>query len=169
MPLPSYIPGNITQDYVEACRIVSLSPKAAATLARRCLQGMIRDFCGITDSSLFREIAKLEALLTAGTAPKGVDAETIDAIHAVRKVGNVGAHMEKDVDVIVDVDPGEAQALIGLIEMLFADWYIARHKRQERLKGVIEIAELKGRQQHQTATPAIDETHPPAHITPDVE
>ena len=37
---------------------------------------------------------------------------------AVRKVGNIGAHMEKDINVIVDVDPDEAQHLIGLITFL---------------------------------------------------
>jgi hypothetical protein len=41
---PPYVPKQILQDYGEACRIANLSPKAAATLARRCIQGMIRDF-----------------------------------------------------------------------------------------------------------------------------
>jgi hypothetical protein len=27
------------------------------------------------------------------------------AIHAVRTIGNIGAHMEKDINLIVDVDP----------------------------------------------------------------
>jgi hypothetical protein len=31
---------------------------------------------------------------------------------------------------IIDVDPEEAQLLIGLIEFLIEDWYITRHKRQ---------------------------------------
>ena len=47
-PQPEFIPEAIRQDYREACRIRDLSPKASATLARRCLQGMIRDFCAIT-------------------------------------------------------------------------------------------------------------------------
>ncbi|MEI8253036.1 MAG: hypothetical protein WCG25_04765 [bacterium] len=36
--LPDYIPDPIKQDYYEACRIRDLSPKASATLSRRCLQ-----------------------------------------------------------------------------------------------------------------------------------
>ncbi len=43
---PSYIPSPIMDDYREACAIADLSPKASATLSRRCLQGMIRDFWG---------------------------------------------------------------------------------------------------------------------------
>ena len=41
---PDYIPVAIRDDYTEACAIKDLSPKASATLARRALQGMIRDF-----------------------------------------------------------------------------------------------------------------------------
>ena len=48
---PSYVPQPIRQDYEEACSILSLSPKAAATLCRRCLQGMIHDFWQIHGKS----------------------------------------------------------------------------------------------------------------------
>jgi len=81
-----------------------------------------------------------------GSAPKGVEHETIDAIDAVRSVGNIGAHMEKDINLIVDVDPGEAQALIELVEMLFEDWYVARHNRAERLARIQSIADEKKKQ-----------------------
>lgn len=43
-PCPEYIPEQIRQDYEEACLIAELSPKASATLSRRCIQSMIRDF-----------------------------------------------------------------------------------------------------------------------------
>jgi hypothetical protein len=137
---PNYIPAPLREDYLEACAIRDMSPKASATLARRCLQGMIRDFCGIAKNRLIDEINELRKQVDAGSAPKGVEPEAIDAIDAVRKVGNIGAHMEKEIDLIVDVDPGEAQSLIELIEMLFEEWYVARHKRQERLAKVMAVA-----------------------------
>lgn len=143
VPLPDYIPAPLREDYYEACLILNHSPKASATLARRCLQGMIRDFCGISKARLIDEISQLKERAEAGNAPRGVDLEAIDAIDAVRSVGNIGAHMEKDINVIIDVDPGEAQALIHLIEMLFKDWYVARHDRQQRLAKVVEIAAQK--------------------------
>lgn len=139
-PQPEYIPAAIREDYREACLIRDKSPKAAATLARRCLQGMIRDFCNIKKARLIDEINELRRRLESESAPKGVEAEAIDAIDAVRKVGNIGAHMEADIDLIVEVDPGEAQALIELIEMLFEDWYVARHNRQGRLARVQAVA-----------------------------
>lgn len=140
---PDYIPAALREDYYEACLIRDKSPKAAATLARRCLQGMIRDFCGISKSRLIDEIRELKRLVEGGDAPKGVELETIEAIDAVRDVGNIGAHMERDIDVIIEVDAGEAQALIELIEMLFQDWYVARHRRVQRLANVKLIAEQK--------------------------
>lgn len=53
---PDYIPQAIRSDYEEACSIVNLSPKASATLSRRCLQGMIRDFFQVSKANLFEEI-----------------------------------------------------------------------------------------------------------------
>jgi len=44
--------------------------------------------------------------------------------------------MEKDINIIVDVDPDEAAQLIGLIEILMKDWYITRYERLEHLKSV---------------------------------
>ena len=78
-----------------------------------------------------------------GKAASGVTLESVEAIDSVREVGNIGAHMEKDIDVIVDVDPNEAQALIELIEMLIDEWYVAREVRNARLAKVKAIADEK--------------------------
>ena len=143
-PQPEYIPYALREDYEEACAIRDLSPKAAATLVRRCLQGMIRNFCGINDEkTLNNEIKALKALVDSGHAPSGVTEESVEAIDQVRGIGNIGAHMEKDIDLIVDVDPNEAQVLIELVEMLFEEWYVSRHQRQERLGRIKNIAEIK--------------------------
>jgi len=138
-PQPEYIPEAIREDYYEACRIRELSPKASAALARRCLQGMIRDFWGIQKGRLIDEIEELNS---------HVDATTWGAIDAVRKVGNIGAHMEKDVNLIIDVEPGEAEKILGLIELLFKEWYVARQEREDRVIEVIEIANRKDEQKN---------------------
>jgi hypothetical protein len=126
---PEYIPAPITEDYTEACLIKDDSPKASATLSRRCLQGMLRDFHKVKPDNLYKEIDEIKEV---------TDPMTWDAIDAVRKVGNIGAHMEKDINTIVEVDPNEAEMLIELIETLFNDWYVNRHKREERLKAMGE-------------------------------
>ena len=127
---PDYIPPAIRQDYQEACAILEDSPKASATLARRCLQGMIRDYWGVSGRNLCREIEAIK---------DKVDPLTWDAIDAVRKVGNIGAHMEKDINLIVDVEPGEAEKMIWLIETLIKDWYLNRHERQIKLEAIKKL------------------------------
>jgi hypothetical protein len=140
---PEYIPTALRGDYAEACSIKDLSPKASATLVRRCLQGMIRDFCGVSKGTLGGEIDALRRKLDDGKAPEGVTHASIDAIDAVRSIGAIGAHMEKDIDLIVDVEPGEAQLLIELVETLFAEWYVARHQRNKRFAAIQAVAAAK--------------------------
>lgn len=131
---PDYIPKPIRQDYEEACSIVTLSPKASATLARRCLQGMIRDFWGIQKNRLIDEINELQGKISE------VQWKTINAL---RKLGNIGAHMEKDVNLMVDIDPSEAQQLVKLIELLLEKWYVARHDEEQLQDEILQIAEDK--------------------------
>ena len=131
---PEYIPEAIRADYREACTIKALSPKASATLARRCLQGMLRDYWNVKPGRLVDEINQIQGK---------VDPLAWAAIEAVRKLGNIGAHMEKDINVIVDVDPNEAELLIGLIERLLEDWYIAREKRKTSMTALIDAAAAK--------------------------
>jgi hypothetical protein len=133
-PFPAYIPAPILADYTEACLIRSLSPKASATLSRRCLQGMIRDFWGVSKNRLIDEINELK---------DKVDPDTWGAIDAVRNIGNIGAHMEKDINLVIEVDPSEAQMLIGLIEILLEDWYINRYQRAQHMAGIIAAAQAK--------------------------
>lgn len=135
-PQPTYIPKQLVIDYTEACRIKDLSPKASATLSRRCLQGMIRDYWKINTKSkiLFDEINELKTKIS--------DSEW-QAIDAVRSVGNIGAHMEQDVNLMIDVEPQEAELLISLIEDLFKSWYIDTHDREERQKNIITLAVKK--------------------------
>lgn len=136
---PKYIPKAIIADYEEACLIKELSPKASATLSRRCLQGIIRDFHSVKKSNLSKEINSIR---------EKIDPTIWQAIDSVRKIGNIGAHMEKDINLIIDVDPEEAQLLIGLIEFLIEDWYITRHKRQKHLTSIIDVADAKAEERN---------------------
>jgi hypothetical protein len=137
---PDYIPQAILEDYAEACAIKDLSPKASATLARRCLQGMIRDFWSVKKPNLQDEIEAIQ---------DRVDPLTWKSIDAVRKIGNVGAHMEKDINLIVDVEPDEARLLIQLIELLISEWYINRFEREQRLQEIVQVSQTKDDQRKQ--------------------
>jgi hypothetical protein len=127
---PEYIPQAIRGDYEEACAIVNLSPKASATLSRRCLQGMIRDFWGIKKSRLVDEIETLKDKIHP------IQWKVIDG---VRRIGNIGAHMESDINLIVDIDPDEANKLIRLIENLIESWYVKRYEDELLYADIIGI------------------------------
>lgn len=142
-PQPEFIPEQLRNDYYEACAIRDKSPKASATLARRCLQGMIRDFFGISKPTLNAEINELRVQAEEHRTREPIAFDVLDAIDHVRKIGNIGAHMERDINVIVDVDPEEAQVLIELIETLFDDWYVSRQQRKERFSKLKDIADSK--------------------------
>jgi hypothetical protein len=125
---PSYVPESILADYSEACLIKDLSPKASATLARRCLQGIVRDSGCVKHSRLSDEIDQLKP---------HIDPVTWHAINAVRKLGNIGEHMTHDINLIIDVDPHEATLLINLIETLLCEWYVAREERKNRMDSIV--------------------------------
>ena len=131
---PDYIPEQIRRDYTEANLILEASPKAAATLLRRCLQGMIRDFWGIKKENLCAEINAIQGKVTPSQWK---------ALDGLRKIGNIGAHMEKDVNLIIDIDPDESKKLLRLIEMLLEKWYIARHDEEALCADINEIADEK--------------------------
>ena len=134
---PSYIPKPIISDYEEACLIQDLSPKASATLSRRALQGIIRDFWGISKNRLIDEIQEIQSR---------IDPLTWQAIDAARSIGNIGAHMEKDINLMIDVEPKEASVLIGLIEMLLVEWYVHREERKNQLAAIVQISAVKAAQ-----------------------
>lgn len=131
---PDYIPESIRQDYEEAYSILSLSPKASATLSRRCLQGMIRDFWKISERTLFEEITALK---------DKIPASQYQAIDALRQLGNIGAHMEKDTNLIIDIEPQEAQYLLKLIELLLQQWYVERHEQEKLYADIVDTNTIK--------------------------
>ena len=131
---PDYISKAIREDYEEAHAILNLSPKASATLSRRCLQGMIRDFWKISKGRLVDEIEALKEL---------VDPSTKSVLDALRKLGNIGAHPEKDVNLIVDIEPNEALKLLKFIELLMQKWYVERHENELLLQDILELDKEK--------------------------
>ncbi|BDT65948.1 hypothetical protein os1_00990 [Comamonadaceae bacterium OS-1] len=137
-PLSGYVPRVVQEDYAEANLILQLSPKSAAALARRALQGMIRDYWGISKGTLADELKATE---------DKCDPELYLALQGIRAVGNIAAHPERDVNLIVDIEVGEAESLIEVIHLLDQEWYVAREKRRQRVVKAHELAQLKKMEQ----------------------
>lgn len=135
---PDYVPKAIREDYEEAYEILNLSPKSSATLARRCLQGMIHDFWNIHEKNLNAEITSLKPLISP------MQWKVLDGI---RNLGNIGAHMEHDINKIIDIDPDESKKLLKVIEKLINDWYIDRYETDKLYEEVINISNEKQNKQ----------------------
>ena len=133
---PNYIPDKILQDYEEACLILEDSPKASAALARRCLQGMLLDFWEVKDTDLFKQIKSIE---------EKVPEYIYEALRGLKDIGNFGAHPTK----IVDIEKKDAVALTNLLEILFSEWYVARHERGQRMEAVAKLGNKKKSQENQ--------------------
>lgn len=95
---------------------------------------MIRDFFQITESNLYKEINAIK---------DKIPADQWAVLDGVRRIGNIGAYMEKDINLIVDIEPDEAQKLIKLIELLMQQWYIERHDQQQLYSDIIGIDQEK--------------------------
>jgi hypothetical protein len=134
-PWPSCVPSFVQQDYIDACAIEATSPKASAAQSRRCLQALIRDYYRVSKSTLIAEINSIdETALGAGVKA---------AFHGLREIGNIGAHPQADPSTIVDVESGEATAMIDFLEVLIEETYIARQERDATVTRVATIAAKK--------------------------
>ena len=133
-PLSAKVPKAVKDDYEEACLIKDLSAKAAATLCRRALQGMIRDFWSVSLHRLADELKVIE--------PK-CDPDLYKAMMGLKGVGNIGAHPERDINLIVEVEEGEVDALLELLHILDNEWYVAKARRAESLSAVIALGAAK--------------------------
>ena len=127
------VPEHILRDYEEACLIKSISPNASATMSRRCLQSMVRDYWGIKERSLFEEIEKLKKI---DNPEKGkVRPIVLNAIDNIRKIGNIGSHFkENENEMLSDVTEYEAGKMIWLIEHLIDNWYVQRYENKKHLE-----------------------------------
>ena len=116
-PCPAEVPDPIAKDYQEACLVESYSQKAAAALARRCLQNLLHDQ-GIKKKNLNEEID--EAITT-------LPSHLGQAIDAIRTIGNFAAHPIKfqHTGEIVEVESGEAEWSLDVLEQLFDFYYVA--------------------------------------------
>lgn len=118
-PLDPDVPANYFNDYREACLVILDSPKASAALSRRCLQNILREEAKTTKKDLFDQI---QEVLDANKFPSYL----ADGLDAVRAIGNFGAHpiKSKSTGEIVDVEPGEAEWNLDVIEGLFDFFFV---------------------------------------------
>lgn len=113
---PNEVPEAIRREYMEAARVEPVSDRAAAALARWCLQLTLRDK-GYGAARLVDEIESAAADLPSALVTK---------LHFVREVGNYAVHPteENATGDLLRVEAGEVDALFGVLSALFDEFYV---------------------------------------------
>ena len=139
-PLPPDVPEEFAEDYREACLVLSDSPKASAALSRRCLQSLLREKARVKHSVLNNEI---EQVLKKGTLPSYLS----EGLDAVRVIGNFASHpiKSRNTGVVVDVEPGEAEWSLDVIEGLFSFFFIERAALERKKAALNEKLQEAGK------------------------
>jgi hypothetical protein len=120
------VPQKYQTDFLEASQVLRISPKASAALSRRLLQRILREEFQIHAKDLFQEIDQF-------IARKDTPGYLAEAVDAIRNVGNFAAHPLKSSNTgeIVDVEPGEADWLLEVLDSLF-DYTFVQPMRLEK-------------------------------------
>jgi len=139
-PLPTEVPEPYHTDFKEAASVLGLSPKASAALSRRILQTVLEQKFNIKKRSLDKEIEEFLTLT-------GVPTHLSQAVDAVRTVGNFAAHPIKDTQTgtIVDVEPGEAEWLLDVLEALFDFAFVQPKKLKQKRQELNEKLQRTGK------------------------
>jgi len=118
-PCPSEVTEKFAEDYIEACLVISDSPKASTALSRRCLQNILREVANVKPDNLSNEI---QEVIDSENLPSYI----VEIIDAVRNIGNFAAHpiKSKITGEILPVEPGEADWNLDVIEALFDFYFV---------------------------------------------
>lgn len=121
-PVPKEVPAEIAQDYMEACNVLPISPKASAALSRRSLQNMLH-----ANGYKAKDLAKEIDLLLNETDPrKALPHKLRETVDGIRNFGNFSAHPidDKTTLQVIDVEAHEAEWCLETIEELFEHFYV---------------------------------------------
>jgi hypothetical protein len=118
-PVSADVPQEVACDYREAAQVLAVSAKASAAMSRRCLQNLLRTAAGVKAGDLANEI---QQVLDSRSLPS----QLAEALDAVRNIGNFAAHpiKSKGTGEIVDVESGEAEWQLEVLDGLFDFYYV---------------------------------------------
>jgi hypothetical protein len=127
------VPERYKENFLEARDILARSPKASAAISRRLLQDILENHFKLKAHKLADEI---DLFLKLPEIPSYLSQQ----IDAIRNIGNFAAHPLKDTSTgeVLDVEPGEAEWLLGTIDALF-DFAFVQPKRMEELRKKLNL------------------------------
>ncbi len=144
---PPEVPADICGDYREACLVLADSPKASAALSRRCLQQILRDGAKVEPGDLIKEIKQV-------VDSKRLPTTISHNLDVVRHIGNFAAHPTKSQSTgeIIDVELGEAEWNLDVIEALMDVYYVQPIRLNEKRAALNEKLAEAGKPQLPTPT-----------------
>lgn len=130
-PVAAEVEARYAQDFKEAAGILAISPKASAAVSRRLVQDVIREKAGIKKKTLDAEITEL---IGSGQLPSWLGAN----LDSIRAVGNFATHPIKSTNTgeVVEVEPGEAEFLLDVLDDLFDFYFVQPAKAQQHLGAI---------------------------------
>ena len=125
-PAPPEVQADIAADFNEACLVLADSPKASAALSRRCLEQLLHERNVSTKHNLSEAIDDALA--------KHLPSHIGENLDAVRNIGLFDAHPKKSSNSgeILDVEPGEAEWNLDVLESLFDYYYVQPAKSAKK-------------------------------------
>ena len=126
------LPQTLKEDYLEACEVLEISPKASAVLSRRVLQGILKEQ-GYDSRNLQQQIT--DVLEEDG--PEALSDSLRATIDVIRHFGNFSAHpiiTQETTLQLVDVEPDEAEWCLQIVEELFRHYYVEADRRRKRIE-----------------------------------
>lgn len=135
-PLSSEVPGHYRAEFLEACNVEAVSPKASAAFSRRLLQRLLHEEVKIQDTNLSTQI---ENFVSRSDIPP----DLADQVDFVRVIGNFGAHPIKATNTgeIVEVEPEEASWSLDVLECLLEFLFVQpamREAKRQRINAKLE-------------------------------
>ena len=124
------VPQRFKDDFGDAHAVLKLSPKAAAGLARRILEAIFREQGYAQD----RLVDQINAVLGESDQTRTLPTELNRIVDAVRKFGNFSAHEKMNAkEMVIDVEPGEAEWCLEIVEQLFDHYYVKPAENSRKL------------------------------------
>lgn len=123
------VPAPWRDEYIEAASIQVLSPKSAAALLRRIVDGMLREK---TPPATVHQM--IEAM-----RPPALPDYVWNGLHDLRDFGNWGAHPKwTNVGQLVEIEPSEVDMCFEVVDAMFDHWYVGPKREVERQARVAE-------------------------------
>jgi hypothetical protein len=138
--ISSDVPLEYKEDFEEASEVLEISPKASAALSRRCLQRLLKENANTTARDLAIQIQEvLDSRILPSQIASGLD--------AIRAIGNFAAHPLKSTSSgeILDVEPGEAEWSLDVLESLFDFYFVQPAQLQTKRDALNEKLRAAGK------------------------